>query len=88
MVYPYSFVRSQTSVPEANDIIRRYYYRFVSSMSRKEYRVFIDLCPNNIYIIPEDSIYLLVPNVLKGGKINVLARFMELKEHYGLVDYE
>lgn len=40
------------------------------------------------YIIPEDSIYLLVPNVLKDGKINVLARFMELKEHYGLVDYE
>ena len=174
MVYPYSFVRSQTSVPEASDIIRRYYYRFVSSLSRKEYRVFIDLCPNNIYIIKfylkqdekrkdkynvlsglneprnlvttclsilmnefldkdetasfgfvasnlpgegksntkrfrfyrqmmanligderfshyiiqEDSIYLLVPNVLKDGKKDVLAHFIELKEHYGLIDYE
>lgn len=40
------------------------------------------------YIIPEDSIYLLVPNVLKDGKKDVLAHFIELKEHYGLIDYE
>ena len=51
MKYDVSFLRNQYNLPESDDIIRRSVYRMVSPLTGEEYRILIDYCKGNIYII-------------------------------------
>lgn len=51
MKYDVSFLRNLHNLPESDDIITRSVYKMVSPLTGEEYRILIDFCEGNIYII-------------------------------------
>lgn len=51
MIYKATFLRNRYNLPESDDIIRRSVYKVVSPVTNGEYRILIDYCNGNIYII-------------------------------------
>lgn len=49
--YEYKFIRRDRNIPGEEQIRIRHSYGFVSSLSKAEYRVYIDECPHNLLVI-------------------------------------